>query len=320
MARKPNKPAELEGPQIDDQKIGGAMVVMRSDAMDIKAQSDMDVFKLGQQVGAVQMAQFQQEICATAQLRLFLEIKESKKYKDLAILHPDGKARPAQNIEEFCEIVFGQAYRVMAERAQNFEVLGEAMLESADRIGLRRQDLRMLRSLPADEQKIVDQAMQTKNRDEIIEIVQTLAERAVAERNRAAELEGDKAALEDLVTKKSKKIDQQVLQMRRIKIMPPDKVHGEIIKEVSYQMHDTLGSLKGQLRQGFLALREHEQQSGGDSREFLTGVINSIKKAVSDLVLEFDLPDMPVDIAPEWTKDGAWNNFGADDRKAGGEA
>jgi len=127
-------------------------------------------------------------------------------------------------------------------------------------------------------------------------------------REKNGELEANKRLLQE----KNAKIDDLTAKKKRVKDVPPDEVHAEILKEITAQMHDALGTIKGNLRQGFVAAREHEQEHGGTSKEFLSGVIGSIKKALSDLALEFDIEDVPVDEVPGWLKPGPWNNYGKD--------
>jgi hypothetical protein len=125
-----------------------------------------------------------------------------------------------------------------------------------------------------------------------------------------ASLRDARAEVEDkdkLLSAKNAKLDELTAKKKRVKAIPPDEIHREIIAEVTGHMHDAAGCIKGPLRQGFITLREHEEQSGGDSREFQIGVMYMLKKALSDLALEFGLPDTPVDAAPEWLKDGPWN-------------
>ena len=126
-------------PTLDPAKIANAMAQMRADGVAERQAHEAGIFDLGRQVGAIQMANVQTEFLAVARIKLFDEIKEANKYKDLAITGPDGKLATARSLEEFCDVVFGAPYIRMYEASKNMAAIGEASFEAANRLGLTRR-------------------------------------------------------------------------------------------------------------------------------------------------------------------------------------
>lgn len=122
------------------------------------------------------------------------------------------------------------------------------------------------------------------------------------------ESRADLTAKDKLLQEKNTKLDELTTKKKRVKEVPPDEVHAEIMAEITRFMHDAAGCIKGQLRMGIVTLREHEDQFDGNSQEFLAGVINTLRKEVANLAFEFGLPVSDGDAAPEWTQPGAWSN------------
>ena len=104
------------------------------------------------------------------------------------------------------------------------------------------------------------------------------------------EAKQDKATDEKLLADKDAKITK--LQ-RRISKSTPDEALAELQKESTELMNDALGCLRGQMRQAFIALRNHaEKNDSGDQEVFMAGLLGQIQSELNTLREEFNLPDV----------------------------
>ncbi|TAG43995.1 MAG: hypothetical protein EAZ30_17665 [Betaproteobacteria bacterium] len=102
------------------------------------------------------------------------------------------------------------------------------------------------------------------------------------------EARADKVADDKLLAKKSAEIDKL---SRRIAKAAPDEVLLELQKEATTLMNDALGCIRGQLRQAFIALTNHEGGSA-DHSSFMAGLLGQVQADVTALRTEFDLADV----------------------------
>ena len=289
--RKPNQTTavDLVDPSLDQDRIGDAMEAMRAQGMSEKQIHDAEVYDLGRQMGAIQMARLQQEILAVATIRLFDEIKKSKKYKDLAIPMLDGKYATANNIREFCDMVFGVGYISMLEASSNLEALGQASYESAQRLGLNRRELRMIRALPQEQRVQIQGVFESESRAEVVAAIEDLASQLSKAQSDTEEALAELEAERELSGKKTQKIEQLKRDKVRINKLPPEDALIELRKEATAIALDSEASILGGLRQAFIALSEHE---GEDNIIFMAGLAGQVQRRLNELREEFELPDL----------------------------
>ncbi len=289
--RKPNQTTavDLVDPSLDQDRIGDAMEAMRANGATEQQVHEAGIFDLGRQVGAIQMARMQRDFCAVAQIRLFEEAKKSNKFKELSIQTPDGKCATAQNFEDFCKLVFGTGYRAMAEESQNLEMLGQASFESAKRIGLNRREIRMIRALPQEQRAIVDDALKSESRAEVVAAIEDLASQLSKAQSDTEEALAELEAERELSGKKTQKIEQLKRDKVRINKLPPEDALIELRKEATAIALDSEASVLGGLRQAFIALSEHE---GEDNIIFMAGLAGQVQRRLNELREEFELPDL----------------------------
>jgi anthranilate/para-aminobenzoate synthase component I len=288
--RKPKTATVVEviDTTLDQPKIEGAMVAMRADGIVEQTARDQRMARFSEQVGIAKYAGFQAEMCAAAQIKVFIEIKESNDFKDLPILRADGNVRPAQTLDELCPLVFGRSYRVMAEQAQNFGLLGEGAFEAVQRMGLNRHQLRLIRSLPDAQRTAVAEAIQAESKSEVVAIIEDLAAQLADSHNSLAEAKAEKIATEKLLENKNKQLDKL---SRHIAKSTPDTVLLELQKETTAFTNDALGCVQGQLRQAFIALKNHGNGTA-DHSLFMAGLLGQVQAELAALREEFNLPDI----------------------------
>ena len=300
MSRKPLAPATVDHPEIDEARVAAAHEAMRSDAIAQQQTIASNVFGLGRAVGAAMMANMIKSISAAAEVRAFEEVNKSKAFKDLAITHPDGSIRPAENIDEFCRVIFGRGYKAMADQKVLLERLGEETYENATRLGLNRGQLRLLVSLPEEDRAIVEDAMRSESKPDVLAAIQTLASKLDEVRGQVDEMKAENQADKELLAEKNRLLDAERAKSKRIRDIPADEDLAELRKAVAAIADDARGAIVGQLREGIATLFTHHDKSGGDSVLWAAGIVGQLVKDIAALRDQFGLPDMAGAEAPEW--------------------
>lgn len=271
---------------IDQSKVEGAMAAMRIDGLTERQRHEAEIFDLGRQVGGIQLSQITRHFSAVAEIKLFAEIKESNKFKELAIRQADGTSAVAENIEDFCKMVFGVGYKAMNEESLTLRALGDVAYESANRLGLNRKQLRMIRSLPDTHLNAVTDALASDSKPEVVAIIEELASQLSKAKADLSEAAAEKVATEKLMADKNAKIDRM---SRHVAKSTPDLVMTELQKESTALMNDALGCVRGQIRQSFIAIKNN---SSADYSIFMAGLVGQLQADLTALREEFNLPDV----------------------------
>ncbi len=163
--------------------------------------------------GRIQAANFFQKTATVVVIKEFDRLRETKEYKGLVYIGETGKPLTVGTIEEYCEHFLGISYQTLFEQSKNLSMLGEELFQASRTIGLTTQHLRDLRKLPADAQEAVKEAIQAKDKEAVLELLQDMAVKFDKEKNslakRANDVEADYAAQEKIILDKNKKIDAQ---------------------------------------------------------------------------------------------------------------
>lgn len=293
--RKATEAPEIIEPDLDQGRIDNAVAVMRETAMSDEIEIRAGVYRLGQLVGARQMALAAASFLRAADIQLFEEISKSKGYKHIPLQCPDGNLRPAETIQEFCRLVFRTSYSVLAEHRKALQELGTECYEAATSLGLPRTQLRLLLALPEDERKAVEEAMRDGGKDEVVTLIQSLANKLDEARAEVEELKGELKATEDISSDKTQRIEKLLKEQRRIQAAAPDQVMADLYKEATAIANDARGALVGNLRQAITAVLQHHETHGGDGRVFLGGLVGQLFAELTTLRAEFDLPEVDTD-------------------------
>jgi len=96
----------------------------------------------------------------------------------------------------------------------------------------------------------------------------------------------EKEATETLVANLHKKNDKL---SRHIAKSTPDQVLLELQKESAALMNDALGCVRGQIRQAFIAIKNHTED---DHSIFMAGLVGQLQADLTALREEFNLPDV----------------------------
>lgn len=176
MARTKNQTTQDPIPEADTAAVSTALTALdTANKLEILQSDALDVGKL---VGRVEGMLFLRTCADRVIAEAFLQLKEGKKYKGLAIRDDSGDVRPCADLQEACEHFFGKSYRACAEIVQNYDLLGADLYDKAHQLGLQRNDYRAIRALPADDQTLIESALgDSTSREAVADLIETLTER-----------------------------------------------------------------------------------------------------------------------------------------------
>lgn len=310
MPRQPQKAAEIHaepGPLPDSHAITLA------EEVEAKATEAEMAFEAAKTVGQIEASLFYATVADKVIVETFLKLKKNKAYRTLTVKGPDGKPRRVADLEEFCEHFLGRSARRVQELASQYQMLGADLYEQAQLIGFRNQDYRALKSLPAEDQEVIKQAMQTDDRGQVLDLLQEMAARHASEKEaliaEATEAKETAEARDQVVKAKESKITQleeaNNKLKRRIQKMTPDELGEQLREEVGQFAFAAESEILGNLRAGFQALADHAEANGVTHENFMSGCLAQIESALLALRNEFHVKDAPdAGDRPGWVDDG----------------
>ena len=128
------------------------------------------------QLGQAQAFSFIKKLATVAELSAIQSIKEAKEYKGLVYLDADGNRQQVANWDEYCDVFVGEPRRTVDERLLNLNAFGEEFFEASQKIGLGYRELRKLRQLPAEQQRLVmeNEAINAGDKEAVHELIDEL--------------------------------------------------------------------------------------------------------------------------------------------------
>ena len=299
MARQKNA---IELQDVSDSSINQPAVASAMDAMRAQAQEDqLELLELASDVGAIRALDLTRALVAAATVRLFDKVRESKKIKDLPIRQPDGTVATATTVDEFCRLAFGKPRTAMIEASEALDALGEQAYEAASRLGLNRSSLRAARALPAEKLEIVRAAIAGgSTKAEVLSVIEDLAEKVEQAEAAAGEAKAELKASEEVLATKNKTIDRLQRDLKRIEQLPPDEQLAGIKKEAIDLQSETIGLVRGGLRQALIKLNDAPDDASKGA--FMAGLVGAVYVELDALRDEFGLSLAAVDTTPEWER------------------
>lgn len=247
---KPAEPVEALTPA-EAKGVDQALTAIAQEASIVTAleQKQGISFEVGQQVGRIQALKLISDVSEKAIVETFIQIRDSKKYKEILIPGPDGQFRPSEDFFEFCELVFGKSYKSLAELAQNYNLLGGELYEHAERLGLRTKDYRALRALPDDEQKLVQLTLaEAGDRESVADLIHELADRHAQERAALRkdldDAQADLKAKDKVLADKSEQLDAARAKLERRAALPDAEREKDFEQSLNDTTQDVIGAMQ----------------------------------------------------------------------------
>lgn len=307
MARKAR---EMELPAV----IEPAADVVRQDiqALDqvaVLRRTQDSALEVGRLAGRIESMLFLRSVADRVVAETFIQIREGKKYKDLLADDGNGNLRPVADLPEACDRLFGKSYRTCAELAQNYELLGSDLYDKAQQIGLQTKDYRAIRALPADDQALVQQTIETAaDREDVADLISEIVERnarKLAEKDKKiADLEATLKAREKVLSEKSTKLNEVSTDLEKLRSGTPDEVarlEAERELVAAKALQDAALALLGYINKYKVALAdllkektESRQTLGHETTRYLFQKLAEITEANHWMV------DFQETVQPEW--------------------
>lgn len=310
---KDKKEPELLVPEISEER--GAELTQTQNTAAVVNQAVMEAEEAYRSLGQIEAANFFSAVADSVIAQVFQTLKKKKSYKNLTFVDETGNLRHFSDLEEFCKIKLGKSYRRCHELAQNLNMLGTDLYESAEQIGFRSKDYRALKALPPEEQEVVKTALASESKDEVIDILQDMAARHQAEKEAAKkdkdDLTADLEARGKLLKDKAEKLEQTEEELYKLKSLPPDANlafklarEEEAVKELDKAFVTALAEFNQFLLQ-MDALVENEEISTHTQ----SYAIQQVQSLCIDIQVNLTNYGIPVDfeemINPTWMKEEA---------------
>lgn len=283
-------PAETEG--VNTQGAAELLTEGRAVIAQVQQQDLAELTDLSASIGAIQAMELVNRFVSSATLRLFQQIRESKRIKDLPIRMADGSVSSCHSMRDACPLLFGRSYETMLREEADLAVLGDQAYDIAQRLGLNRVALRAARALPPEKLETVRQAIAAgSTKAEVLSVIEDLAERAQKAEEKTLDVQAELQVSNEAREKLGKRIDKMEAERRRYNKLPPDQQLTEMQTRATAVKDDLLGGIKGALRQACLEIGKH----GADAREhelFLAGLLGEVQRALNAVRDEFRLPDV----------------------------
>lgn len=257
-----------------------------------------------QRIGRRQMMSVMSKLVTVTDLVDLQNIKESKGYKNHTHVDTDGKPVTITTWDDYCRVVEGRSRESIDLELKNLAELGPALFDSMRTVGLGPSTMRAIRQLPDDDKQLIQQAVNTSDKDELAEFVeQIITKNARDKAELSKKLEEATATIEakDSVAKTNvERINELQEKVARIKKMPVEESSVEVRNEVSKLQSEIEEQIRVNLHSAFAALCEHEEQLGHNhSMEFITAQANMLHAALLGLCGEFGI-QLTSNSAVEW--------------------
>lgn len=249
-------------------------------------------------LGMIRAFDFTKKLTTVGTLKILAEIKESKKYKELDMQDADGNTRRVGSWSDFCNVL-GYSVNKIDEDLQNLSVFGEDFLESSKRLGLGYREMRKLRKLPDDARAEIIEAdySETADKEELLERIEDLTAKFAKEKG---ELEGKLKQSRDNYEAQAKVLANKNEQINKLDLKLAEKEQwfknltpeqkGEALREEAGKLgYKIEAQVRTTLRSAFITLSEHQQESGADHKQFMTGLLAQIEVAINELYGAFRL-------------------------------
>ncbi|WP_392406230.1 hypothetical protein ACF3OJ_01860 [Cardiobacterium hominis] len=278
----------------------------------VAAAATAEQIEMNQLLGRLQATQAIAAMLDGLSLAQIAQIKESKRYKQLAgqKMVIGGVEIRLDTWEGFCAAL-GSSRRGIEEKLDNLRLLGEEALDKATALGMTTQELRKLRHLDASDQQIVIGEIEVAagDKEAIIDLITDMAAKHSKEREELqAKLEdqrGEAAASERIIEERNKRIDKLEKQLHK-------QQHRTMEEKRQQQMTDA-GAAQILCLAPLAGLDDAIDTLLGEDDAACTrhaaNLLHELRAAVEDLQLKYGLGDVA-------NPDDSWMQGGFDTEQA----
>lgn len=278
----------------------------------VAAAATAEQIEMNQLLGRLQATQAIAAMLDGLSLAQIAQIKESKRYKQLAgqKMVIGGVEIRLDTWEGFCAAL-GSSRRGIEEKLDNLRLLGEEALDKATALGMTTQELRKLRHLDASDQQIVIGEIEVAagDKEAIIDLITDMAAKHSKEREELqAKLEdqrGEAAASERIIEERNKRIDKLEKQLHK-------QQHRTMEEKRQQQMTDA-GAAQILCLAPLAGLDDAIDTLLGEDDDTCTrhaaNLLHELRAAVEDLQLKYGLGDVA-------NPDDSWMQGGFDPEQA----
>ncbi|MCF2829811.1 MULTISPECIES: hypothetical protein [unclassified Pseudoalteromonas] len=203
------------------------------------------------QLGQIQAFSFMGKLVTVTELKLALQIKETKSYKGLTYQDDKGKVVTVTTWEQCCKHILKTDCQNLDRRLVNLQQFGEEFFEAAQQMKLGYRDLRALRQLPEEDQTLVieSEAVETGDTEAVKELIDELKAKHSKEKDKLAqELDATERMLKVSRDSSSKK-EEEIIKLKTD--LESKKFSAERWKGEAKSFFEALAKTQNQVREGF---------------------------------------------------------------------
>lgn len=266
-------------------------------------------------LGQVQMANAFAKFADVISLTKLKHIKETKLYRALKGkkgVTPDGaEIADVGTFDGFCQML-GLSRPKVDEDLLNLRIFGEDALNNLSAMGIGYREMRQYRKLPEDQQQALIEVAKAGDKEAFVDLAEEIISKNTFEKGQLRadldEVKADYEAQSELLSKKSKELDDTKLELektrRRIQTQQPSEVMQQLHIETSGMFAEVTALLVGKIAPAMQALAETGKEIGDDQRQYMASMLNLIESRISTLREEYDLTDLTT-TEPDWMRPGA---------------
>ena len=251
--------------------------------------------EMNQLLGRLQATQAIAAMLDGLSLAQIAQIKESKRYKQLAgqKMVIGGVEIRLDTWEGFCAAL-GSSRRGIEEKLDNLRLLGEEALDKATALGMTTQELRKLRHLDASDQQIVIGEIEVAagDKEAIIDLITDMAAKHSKEREELqAKLEdqrGEAVASERIIEERNKRIDKLEKQLHKQQHRTMEEQRQQLMTDAGAAQILCLAPLAG-LDDAIDTLLGEDDAA---CTRHAANLLHELRAAVEDLQLKYGLGDV----------------------------
>ena len=268
--------------------------------------------EMNQLLGRLQATQAIAAMLDGLSLAQIAQIKESKRYKQLAgqKMVIGGVEIRLDTWEGFCAAL-GSSRRGIEEKLDNLRLLGEEALDKATALGMTTQELRKLRHLDASDQQIVIGEIEVAagDKEAIIDLITDMAAKHSKEREelqaRLEDQRGEAAASERIIEERNKRIDKLEKQLHKQQHRTMEEQRQQLMTDAGAAQILCLAPLAG-LDDAIDTLLGEDDAA---CTRHAANLLHELRAAVEDLQLKYGLGDVA-------NPDDSWMQGGFDPEQA----